>query len=193
MGALVDSQIKHLSVPKRFIAYAHAYRDAAELACSKLLAEEGSASWASAAVILMLTAHATELFLKGMILARAAEAEIEHHRINDLVQEYDRLYPEESLAWYAPMQTHYVGFATDEIVALRKQTPVPSILTAIRQTSREQSGVESSGLNRTPSHNFCMVSNKTSCALRLQPNPSLGRISTGTALGPQSVAGQFSA
>lgn len=125
---IVDSQIRALSMPKRFVAYAHAYRDSAEQMCQRMLSDESAKTWPNAAVVLMLSAHAVELFLKGAILSRDATADIEHHRISDLVVTYASLFPEAAPSWEAPMQTRYVGFAPDEIVALRKSTPVPRIL-----------------------------------------------------------------
>lgn len=62
---IVDSEIRHLSVPARFFAYANAYRSAAVALYQQMATDRESCSWPNASVVLMLAAHAVELFLKG--------------------------------------------------------------------------------------------------------------------------------
>lgn len=125
---VIDSEIHHLAVPQRFFAYAHAYRNAAHALCVEMTSEDASHTWPNAAVVLLLAAHATELFIKGAILCRDSTAAIEYHRIDILSAEYRKLYPEPSFEWDIPFRTEYLGFAVAEIEALKKATPVPSIL-----------------------------------------------------------------
>ncbi|MGZ8238255.1 MAG: hypothetical protein ACXWTY_10350 [Methylobacter sp.] len=125
---VTDSEILHLAVPQRLFEYAYAYRDAASALCVKMTSEDASCTWPNAAVVLLLAAHATELFIKGAILCRDPAAIMEHHRIDDLSTEYRKLYPEPSFEWDIPFRTEYLGIAETEIEALKKATPVPSIL-----------------------------------------------------------------
>jgi len=125
---VTDSEILHLAVPQRFFEYAHAYRNAAYALCAKMTSEDVSNTWPNATVVLLLAAHATELFIKGAILCRAPAATMEHHRIDDLSAEYRKLYPEPFFEWDIPFRTEYLGIAETEIEALKKTTPVPSIL-----------------------------------------------------------------
>ena len=125
---VTDSEILHLAVPQRFFEYAHAYRNAAYALCAKMTSEDASCTWPNAAVVLLLAAHATELFIKGAILCRDPAVTMEHHRIDDLSAEYRKLYPEPSFEWDIPFRTEYLGIAETEIEALKKATPVPSIL-----------------------------------------------------------------
>lgn len=126
---VTDSEILHLAVPQRFFEYAHAYRNAASALCIKMTTEDASCTWPNATVVLLLAAHATELFIKGAILCRDPAATMEHHRIDDLSAEYRKLYPEPSFEWDIPFMTgEYPDMAETEIAALKKATPVPSIL-----------------------------------------------------------------
>lgn len=125
---IVDSEILHLSVPARFFAYARAYRSAAAALCHHMATDRESRGWPNASVVLMLAAHAVELFLKGAIYFRDPTADIEHHRIDALVEEYSKHYPEPSFAWDIPFGGEYPGFTEAEIQAIKKTAPVPSVL-----------------------------------------------------------------
>ena len=125
---VTDSEISHLTVPQRFFEYAHAYRNAASALCFKMTSEDAACTWPNAAVVLLLAAHATELFIKGAILCRAPTAIIEHHRIDELRAEYRKHFPEQSFEWEIPFKTEYPDIAEAELDALKKNTPIPSIL-----------------------------------------------------------------
>lgn len=125
---VVDSEIHHLSIPKRFFAYTHAYRSAAVALCQKMAADRNACNWPNASVVLMLSAHSVELFLKGAIYFRDPSADVEHHRIDDLLDEYSKRYPEPSFAWDAPFKVEYAGFTDAEIQMIKKTVPIPSIL-----------------------------------------------------------------
>jgi hypothetical protein len=123
-----DSSLKSLSVPKRFVEYAKAYRDAAEALCQKMVESQEARTWPNASVVLMLSAHAVELFIKGIVLARDSTAVLDGHQIDELEREYRSRFPEPSFEWNVPFKTDYSGIKVAEIEALRKTTPVPSIL-----------------------------------------------------------------
>jgi hypothetical protein len=123
-----DSEILHLPVPERFFQYAHAYRIAASVFCLKMTSEATFRTWPNAAVVLLLAAHATELFLKGAILCRDPTAMLEHHRIDDLFNEYRKRCPESSFDWDIPFRTEYPDISEAEVEAIKKTLPLPSIL-----------------------------------------------------------------
>lgn len=125
---IVDSEIRHLPVPERHFAYACAYRNAADAFCKQVADDHELCIWPNAAVVLLLAAHAVELFLKGAIYLRDPATEIEHHCIDGLIEEYLKHYPEPSFAWDIPFKTEYLGFTESEIQAIKKKAPVPSIL-----------------------------------------------------------------
>lgn len=125
---VTDAEILHLTAPQRFFEYAEAYRNAAIALCFKMTAEDTSCTWPNAAVVLLLAAHATELFIKGVILCRDSTATIEHHNIDNLSTEYRKHYPEPEFEWDIPFQTEYPDIAEIEIEALKKLSPAPSIL-----------------------------------------------------------------
>lgn len=125
---VTDSEIIHLALPQRFFEYAQAYRNAASALCLTMTSEDASRTWPNATVVMLLAAHATELFIKGAILARDPNATIEHHRIDDLSVEYMKRFPEPSFEWDIPFKTEYPGMAEAEIEALKRTIPIPSIL-----------------------------------------------------------------
>lgn len=125
---VTDSEVLHLAVHERFFEYAQAYRSAASALCLKMTSEDASCTWPNAVVVLMLAAHATELFIKGAILCRDPTAIVEHHHIDDLSSEYRKRFPESLFEWDIPFKTEYPDIAEAEIEALKKAAPVPSIL-----------------------------------------------------------------
>lgn len=91
-------EISHVSESQRFVLYAHAYLNSAQLSCEQMAAHEAQRTWPNATVVLMLAAHSVELFLKGAILGRESHAKVGGHRINLLSEKYRQLYPEPAFA-----------------------------------------------------------------------------------------------
>ena len=128
---ITDEEARSLPVPERFFAYADAYLGAADAMCQQIARDPASEKWANAAVALMLAAHAVELFLKGAILARDPSADVwsRGHKLHELAADYRSHFPEPAFSWNIPFQAEVpVGLAEEEIEALRKEMPVPSIL-----------------------------------------------------------------
>lgn len=128
---ITDAEMQSLSMPERFLAYADAYLDAADAMCQQMTREAASAKWSNAAVVLMLAAHAVELFLKGAILARAPSADVwgRGHKLHELAADYCSHFPESSFGWNIPFRTEFPdGLAEAEINALKAEMPAPSIL-----------------------------------------------------------------
>ena len=120
-------EIAHVSEPQRFVLYARAYLDAASVLCEQM-ADEAQRTWPNATVILMLSAHSVELFLKGAILRRDDNSKVGDHRIDLLTAKYEQLYAEPEMEFSVPFLTEYPSISEEEIQALKKTEPVPSIL-----------------------------------------------------------------
>ncbi|QBQ53076.1 hypothetical protein [Nitrosococcus wardiae] len=123
--------IRSLSAPERFFTYAEAYLGAANAMCQQMVQDPASGKWSNAAVVLMLAAHAVELFLKGAILARETLniSWNRGHNLHELAADYRSHFPEPSFNWDIPFQGEFpVGFSEAEIDAFRKEIPAPSIL-----------------------------------------------------------------
>ena len=125
---VTDSEIQHLPVHQRFLLYADAYLNASSALCVQIASEEISNTWPNASVTLLLAAHATELFLKGVILRRNPSAEIGNHSINDLGDKYRDAYPESEFKWHIPFETDFLGISDRDIERLQKSVPAPSVV-----------------------------------------------------------------
>ena len=124
---ILDQSMRSLSIPHQFFAFANAYRNSAEALCERMIENESDATWPNAAVVLMTAAHATELFLKGLILAKTPDADIQSHNINLLARTFRNLYPEEERYWDIPFEAEFLGMDHQEAeILLQKQVP-PSI------------------------------------------------------------------
>lgn len=124
---IVDSEILDLTPPERFFAFARAYQSAAAVLCQQMASDPEASNWPNASVVLFLAGHALELFLKGVIYHRDPSADLRHHRIDALVEEYSRYYPDESFTCSIPFTREYLGFAAAEIHAMQETAFIPSI------------------------------------------------------------------
>lgn len=127
---ITASELNGLSVPERLFAYADGYRNAASLVCTKIAEAPRCFGWPDAAVVLMLAAHAAELFLKGALLKRCPDADVfkYKHQLTALSVAYRRQFTEPSFDWDIPFQQDELpdGITEQEEKLLR--TPEPSIL-----------------------------------------------------------------
>lgn len=121
-------EIAHVSEPQKYVLYAHAYLHSAVVSCEDMAAHDSHRTWPNAAVVLMLSAHSVELFLKGAVLRRDNDAEVHGHRIDLLTDKYRELYAEPGFEFDVPFRTEYLSFSEEEIQALKKTEPVPSIV-----------------------------------------------------------------
>jgi len=62
--------------------------------------------WADASVVLMLSAHAAEMFLKGAIMYRKPEASNKTHNIDALADTYREIFPQPHFQWEIPFAVH---------------------------------------------------------------------------------------
>ena len=125
---VTHSDVSRLDVPKRFFAYSHAYLDAATALCSQMITTPQLYTWPHGSVVLMLSAHSVELFLKGALFRHHTSQELEHHQIEELAEKFFQLFKGEEFKWDIPFKTSYAGFTEAEIENLKKRTPSPSIL-----------------------------------------------------------------
>ena len=125
---VTDSELAHLSVPERFFEYAKAYRNAASALCASMASDKTMCTWPNANVVMLLAAHATELFLKGAILARDPAASVAHHFLDELHAEYKKRFPEPPFEWDIPFRTEWGTFTEAEVRVMKKNTPIPSML-----------------------------------------------------------------
>ena len=129
---ITASELSDVPVPERLFAYADAYRNASSVVCSRIASDPESHGWPDAAVVLMLAAHAVELFLKAALLKRFPDEDVwtHGHRLDDLSDTYRARFEEPIFDWDIPFQQgKYPDEMTEEeVVALRKKRPEPSIL-----------------------------------------------------------------
>lgn len=102
---------------------AKAYLDASITLCSQMLNGDFKSSYSHSRVILSLAYHSIELFLKGAILKKTGKAATKGHELDNLEQEYLRLYTDDEFAFDVPFNTEYLGFSRKQIEDLRKQEP----------------------------------------------------------------------
>jgi hypothetical protein len=128
---VVDSELLDLSIPERFVAYAEAYCNGAIALTDQMKGSEGKSTWANAAVVLMLSSHSAELIMKGMILHRQPDRNLNNtHDLDGLSKIYDEVYSEEKYRFEMPFKSDYLGMSDAEIEIFKKQQkpPAPSIL-----------------------------------------------------------------
>ncbi len=115
-------QIDNLSMPLQFFLFAEAYLDSAERLCRILKRSTRKLSYQRGVVVLFLTFHAVELFLKATILQRSPKEKL-HHNIERLERRYRILYPEKQFQLNVPFKTEFLGFRPDEIAEKRLILP----------------------------------------------------------------------
>lgn len=127
---VVDSELVGLSIPARYLAYADAYRDGAASITEKMISDDAQATWPNAAVVLMLSVHAVELFLKGALFKKDPKANLHHHNIEALYKLYCKSYDSPGFEFHMPFKTEYPGMSETEIAALmeERKSPAPSVL-----------------------------------------------------------------
>lgn len=111
------ADIRHLEPPEQLFSYAEAYRSASVLLCHRIAGEETFYTWPNATVVLMLAAHAVELFLKGALLKRKVMIS-RTHDIQQLAENYREKFPEPTFAWNIPFAT---PLSETEVIANMKQ------------------------------------------------------------------------
>lgn len=99
------SDLQRKSAPDQLFAFAHANLESAESLCVKLTAETAGATYAHGAVILSLTFHALELFLKAAILQKNPAEKFggrSGHDLTHLSTRYANLHPGKEMSFHIP-------------------------------------------------------------------------------------------
>lgn len=115
---VTDAEIRRLSVPEKMFSYADSYLRGA-LALCEVLAQSVKCTWADGSVVLMMSAHATELMLKGMLLKRMPAQDVWKlsHDLQKLSDEYRAQFPESEFEWEVPFRKEYPSDMTAEEIA----------------------------------------------------------------------------
>ena len=97
-----ESDLASLSIPLRFLSRSDAYLDSASRLCTVLKRSPKKSNYDRGSVVLFLTRHAIELFLKGAILERKPNEKLGNHDIEVLSRRYKKLYPGMKYEFHAP-------------------------------------------------------------------------------------------
>ncbi|SHE64686.1 hypothetical protein SAMN02745117_00607 [Lampropedia hyalina DSM 16112] len=125
---LTNSHLLSLSPSKQFEALALAYLESAQSLCDDLAEDPYGATFEKGAVVLYLSAHAVELFLKGRILRKAPNESFTHD-IQHIYSRYKTLFPAKRFAFTdMPFTTEYPGMTKKEIAEVKREQPDPSEL-----------------------------------------------------------------
>jgi DNA-binding MarR family transcriptional regulator len=111
---------ENLSSSEQFADLAHAYLDCSILLCCEMSKKSFSATFSRGRVILFLSLHSVELFLKGAILKRSPSVALNTHALRDLQSNYNKLYTEDRFRWELPFKTEYLGFTAQEVKTMLK-------------------------------------------------------------------------
>ena len=99
---VTESDLAPLSIPLKFLSFSDAYLDSASRLCTVLKRSPRKFNYARGSVVLYLTFHAIELFLKGAILERKPNEKLGNHDIEVLSRRYKKLYPGMKYEFHAP-------------------------------------------------------------------------------------------
>lgn len=108
MTMLHSDGLQHMTLPEQFFEFSLSYLRASTQLCISLAHATEGGSYTDGCVILALTRHAIELYLKGAILAKSemdeADRSISGHDLDTLYDQYRRAYPNDVYALTLPFQ-----------------------------------------------------------------------------------------
>jgi hypothetical protein len=113
-------ELSNKDLPEQFFSFSDAYLDSARRLCVLLKRSTKKASYQRGCVVLYLTFHASELFLKGAILAQSPNEKL-NHDLQGYYKRYKKLYPQKEFQFEFPFKTEYFGFDPEVIEQLKKQ------------------------------------------------------------------------
>ena len=114
-------------LPEQFFAFSAAYLDSARRLCVVLKRSTKKATYARGCVVLYLTFHAAELFLKAAILSKNPKEKL-NHNIEDYYKRFNSLYPNKRYRFELPFRTEYLGLEPEIIKLVKNQQPPPDQL-----------------------------------------------------------------
>jgi len=106
-------EYEHFPEPDQWFLLARAYIDCSHHLLEEMIQERLNSSFHHAKVVVATFEQAIELFLKGA-LNQARRAVPNHHRLKDLLKEYQFLYPEKKYQFFGKI---------DEVVSENASTP----------------------------------------------------------------------
>lgn len=109
-----ESDHASLTIPLRFLSLSDAYLDSALRLCTVLKRSHRKTNYARSSVVLDLTFHAIELFLKSAILERKPNEKLGNHNIQVLSKRYKNLYPGKKYECHAPFISKDAGDLSDD-------------------------------------------------------------------------------
>ena len=101
-------EIGSLHTSMQFLSFSEAYLYSAAHLCSVLVASPSESTYPRGAVVLSLTFHGIELFLKAAILEKVSDEQFKGnsgHDLEQLSKRYTNLYPGKKLAFEIPFRT----------------------------------------------------------------------------------------
>ncbi len=138
------SEIEALRASQQFLAFSDAYLESAERLCGALAASPAESNYPRGAVVLSLTFHGIELFLKAAILEIAPNEQFsgnKGHDLDHLCKRYANLYPGKKHAFDIP-------FRDEEIVLVN---PDPRIVEELKlQIAERKRATPADQLHRYP-------------------------------------------
>lgn len=125
---LTNNRLRSLQPPQQFASLALAYLESAQRLCDGLADNPSSGTFEKGAVVLYLSAHAVELFLKGAILRKAPHEHFAHD-LEHIYNRYRALFPAKRFALTSmPFTTEFPGLSKQEILEVKREQPDPSEL-----------------------------------------------------------------
>ena len=114
-------ELEGKSISEKFFAYSEAYLDSAETLCDQIAKSEEKQTYTRGLVVLYLTFHAVELFLKAAILKKAPNEPL-NHKIENYEKRYKNLYPAKRFTLEIPFKSEYIGLNPTEIANIEAET-----------------------------------------------------------------------
>lgn len=101
------SDLQRKPIPDQLWAFSDAYLESAIALCTIICNTTDKATYAHGAVVMSLTFHALELFLKAAILRKVPGESFSGragHDLEHLYRRYSNLYPGEAMQFYVPFE-----------------------------------------------------------------------------------------
>ena len=139
-----SAEIEKLRISLQFLSFSEAYLYSASLLCANLVSEPSESTYPRGAVVLSLSYHGIELFLKAAILEKKPDEQFKGkpgHDLEYLGKRYEKIYPGKEFNFKVP-------FGTEEIELV---DPDPEIIEEIKKFIAEQKkSTPADQINRYP-------------------------------------------
>ncbi len=117
------SEIESLSASLQFLAFSEAYLYSAARLCSALAASPTESTYPRGAVILSLSFHGIELFLKAAILEKVPNEQFGGkvgHDLEELGKRYANLYPGKKFSFEIPFRTEETDLVNPDPIVVEE-------------------------------------------------------------------------